>query len=100
MRTVKQPFTHRRPNTLRLEVRYERSFLLDLQQLEPTTLHQARQFVFEEFYQFNQLHDLPGFRQIGTSEIFYRFTLDRYLVSLEVTGQIVKFLRVLPIPEI
>ncbi|MBC7969001.1 MAG: cytotoxic translational repressor of toxin-antitoxin stability system, partial [Verrucomicrobia bacterium] len=52
------------------------------------------------FTSIQQLHALPGFRSLGSSKIFYRFTLDRYLVSLEITGQIVKFLRLLPKPEL
>jgi len=60
----------------------------------------VKQFVFEEFHQLSQLQELPGFRQMDSSGIFYRFTFDRYLISLEVTGQLVKFLRVMPIPEL
>ncbi len=83
-----------------LKVRYERSFLLDLKSLEPTARGQVQQFVFEDFTNIQQLHSLPGFRSLGTSKIFYRFTLDHYLISLEITGQIVKSLRLLPKPEL
>lgn len=82
------------------EVRYERSFLLDMKTLEPAAFQQIQRFVFQDFYDFIQLQDLSEFRQLDTSGIFYRFTLDRYLVSLEVTGRIIKFLRVLPKPEV
>lgn len=85
---------------LRLEIRYERSFLVDLKQLEPTVRQQVHRFVFEEFYTITQLQDLPEFRQLDSSSIFYRFTLDRYLIGLEIMGQIVKFLRVLPKPDV
>ena len=96
----KPPTTRTRPATLGLEVRYERSFLLDLQLLDPSTFRYIKQFVFDEFPNLGQLHTLPDFRQLGQSGIFYRFTLDRYLVTLEMTGHLVKFLRVLPIPEL
>ena len=99
MTPIKQALPWRWRSTFGLEVRYERSFLLDLQQLEPVSFRYIKQFVFEEFPKNKQLQELPAFRQIGSSGIFYRFTLDRYFISLEVTGQLVKFLRVLPIPE-
>lgn len=83
-----------------LEIRYERGFLRDLKQLDPALACQLQKFVFEDFCQFNQLQELPEFRQLGSSGIFYRFTLDQHLISLEITGQIVKFLRVLPKPNI
>lgn len=83
-----------------LEVRYERSFLLDLKNLEPAARQQIQQFVFEDFSSSHQLQTLPAFRPLGSSEIFYRFTIDRYLISLEITGQIVKFLRLLPKPDL
>ncbi len=82
------------------EVRYSRSFLLDLQHLEPAAFQQVKQFVFEEFPSIHQLQVLPELRQLGKSAIFYRFTLDHYLISIEVAGQIVKFLRILPKPEL
>jgi hypothetical protein len=100
MKMVKQALPWQRRTPLGFEVRYERSFLLDLQQIEPVSFRYIKHFVFEEFHQLSQLQELPGFRQIGASGIFYRFTLDRYFVSLEITGQLVKFLRVLPIPQV
>jgi hypothetical protein len=96
-----KPITFRqRRHSQRLEIRYERSFLLDLRQLEPGAFCLIKQFVFEEFAELSKLPDLPSFHKIGSSEIFYRFTLDRYFISLELTGQLVKFLRVIPIPEV
>lgn len=96
-----KPFTTRSLRSLKgLEIRYERSFLLDLKQLEPSARQQIQQFVFEEFTSIHQLYALPAFRPLGNSEIFYRFTIDRYFISLEITGQIVKFLRLLPKPEL
>ncbi|MDX2228023.1 MAG: cytotoxic translational repressor of toxin-antitoxin stability system [Leptolyngbyaceae cyanobacterium bins.349] len=96
---MKTALPWRRRTPLGLEVRYERSFLLDLQHLEPTAFRYIKQYVFEDFHQLSQLPALPAFRPIGSSGIFYRFTLDRYLIGLEVTGQLVKFLRIVPIPQ-
>jgi mRNA-degrading endonuclease RelE of RelBE toxin-antitoxin system len=85
---------------VRLEVRYERSFLLDLKDLEASAYQRVKNFVFEEFLQLHQLQDLPELEQMGSSSIFYRFSWDHYLVAIEVTGQIVKFIRILPRPDI
>ena len=84
----------------RLEVRYDRTFLIDLKSLEFSAFQRVQQFVFGEFFQVNQLQDLPEFQTLGSSEILYRFTLDSYLVSIEITGQIIKFLRILPKPNV
>lgn len=83
-----------------LEVRYERSFLLDLKRLEPTAKQEIQQFALDDFFQLSQLQDLPEFRQLGASKIYYRFTLAGHLVSLERMGQIVKFLRVIRKPDL
>lgn len=99
MNVINQAIPGRR-SSLGLEVRYERSFLIDLQQLELVAFRAVKQFVFEDFLHVGQLQDLPGFHQIGASGIYYRFTLDRYFIGLEVTGHIVKFLRIIPIPQI
>ncbi len=84
----------------RLEVRYDRAFLIDLKSLETSVMQRMHRFVFEEFFKTNQLQDLPEFQPLETSEILYRFTIDTYLISIEVTGQIIKFLRILPQPSI
>lgn len=84
----------------RLEVRYDRAFLIDLKSLESAAFQKLHHFVFEAFFKTNQLQDLPEFQPLETSEILYRFTIDGYLISIEVTGQIIKFLRVLPKPNI
>ena len=84
----------------RLEVRYDRAFLIDLKSLEASVMQRMHRFVFEEFFKTNQLQDLPEFQPLETSEILYRFTIDTYLISIEVTGQIIKFLRILPQPSI
>jgi len=85
---------------VKLEVRYERSFLLDLKRLNPDDYEQVHQFIFEDFLRLGQIYEIPGLQQIGSSAIYYRFTLGQYLVAIEVTGQIVKFLRILPKPDI
>lgn len=83
-----------------LEVRYERTFLIDLKGLETSAFQRVQQFVFKDFFQMGQLHDLNEFQPLGSSGILYRFTLDRYLISIEITGQIIKFLRILPKPDV
>ena len=83
-----------------LEVRYVRSFIEDLKVIESVAYQQIYDFVFIKFSQINYLQELPELRQLGTSGIFYRFTVGNYLIGIEVTGQIVKFIRILPKPEI
>lgn len=84
----------------RLEVRYDRAFLIDLKSLETAAFQRVQQFVFEEFLNVKQLQDLAQFQSIDQSEILYRFTIDHYLICIEVTGQIIKFLRILPKPTL
>jgi mRNA-degrading endonuclease RelE of RelBE toxin-antitoxin system len=83
-----------------LEVRYSRSFLQDLKHLEKAAYQQVYKFVFDEFMQLKQIQDLPGLQQLGSEAIFYRFQLDNYLIGIEVTGHLVKFLRILPKPDL
>ncbi len=83
-----------------LEVRYARSFIKDLTVIESVAYQKIYDFVFIKFSQINYLQELPELRQLGTSSIFYRFTVDNYLIGIEVTGQIVKFIRILPKQEI
>jgi hypothetical protein len=83
-----------------LEVRYARSFLLDIEGLEADARHQVLRFIFEDFYSVHPLHELPEFHQLSANSIFYRFTFDQYLIGLEMTGQLVKFLRILPKPNL
>ncbi|MDY7006902.1 MAG: cytotoxic translational repressor of toxin-antitoxin stability system [Cyanobacteriota bacterium] len=85
---------------MNLEVRYARSFVEDLKTLETVAYQKIYDFVFLKFSQINYLQELPELRQLGTSTIFYRFTVDKYLIGIEVTGQIIKFIRILPKPEI
>ena len=83
-----------------IEVRYARSFLQDLKNLESAAYQQVCTVVFDEFPGLTRIYDLPELHPISSNAIFYRFTIDNYLVGIEVTGQIVKFLRVLPKPYI
>lgn len=83
-----------------IEVRYARSFLRDLRNLESAAYQQVCEVVFEDFLVLKQIQDLPGLQPITSNAIFYRFTIDNYIVGIEVTGEIVKFLRVLPKPNI
>jgi len=47
-----------------------------------------------------QLHYLPDLRQLDREGIFYRLTLENYLIGIELRGEIVKFLRVIPMPDV
>ncbi|MBD1836481.1 cytotoxic translational repressor of toxin-antitoxin stability system [Trichocoleus sp. FACHB-90] len=85
---------------MKLEVRYARSFLRDLKNLEYAARERIYEFVFEEFLRVNQIYDLPELQRLGSDTIFYRFSIDDYLIAIEVTGHIVKFLRVLPKPDL
>ncbi|TAF02442.1 MAG: cytotoxic translational repressor of toxin-antitoxin stability system [Nostocales cyanobacterium] len=86
---------------MNLEVRYARSFLVDLKSLEPAAYERVYDFVFVEWAtQKWHLHNLPELRQLDNEGIFYRFTIDNYLVGIEITGEIVKFLRVIPQPDV
>ncbi|NWF58223.1 MAG: cytotoxic translational repressor of toxin-antitoxin stability system [Fischerella sp.] len=82
-----------------MEVRYARSFLIDLKNLEPAAYQRVYDFVFVEFADKRQLHCLE-LRQLDGEGIFYRFILDNYLVGIELRGEIVKFLRVIPMPDV
>jgi hypothetical protein len=83
-----------------MEVRYARSFLTDLRNLESAAYQRVYHFVFVEFLEKGLLHYLPQMRQIDNEGIFYRLTLDNYLIGIEQRGGIVKFLRVIPMPDV
>ncbi|MEH1890986.1 cytotoxic translational repressor of toxin-antitoxin stability system [Nostoc sp. UHCC 0926] len=83
-----------------LEMRYARSFLLDLKNLEPAAYERVHDFVFIELAQKWQLSDLKELRHLDSEGIFHRFTLDNYLIGIEIRGEIVKFLRVMPMPDV
>ncbi|MEA5575451.1 cytotoxic translational repressor of toxin-antitoxin stability system [Anabaena sp. UHCC 0451] len=86
---------------MEVEVRYARSFLVDLKSLEPAAYIRVYDFVFVEFTSKKwHLHELPELRQLDQEGLFYRFTIDNYLIGIEITGEIVKFLRVVPKPDV
>jgi len=82
------------------EVRYARSFLMDLKSLEPAAYEQVYNFVFVTLSEKLQPHNLPELRQLDQEGIFFRFSLDNYLIAIEIRGEIVKFLRVVPMPDV
>jgi hypothetical protein len=84
----------------RQEVRYDRAFLLDLRGMETSAFKRVQKFVFEEFFQVRELQTLAEFQPLNSSEILYRFTLENHLICIEVTGQIIKFLRIVPRPNL
>ncbi|WP_414542052.1 cytotoxic translational repressor of toxin-antitoxin stability system [Nostoc sp. CCY0012] len=83
-----------------MEVRYARSFLVDLKSLEPAAYQRVYDFVFFEFAENGLLHSLPDLRRLDVEGIFHRFTIDNYLIGIEIRGEIVKFLRVIPMPDV
>ncbi|MFB2967887.1 MULTISPECIES: cytotoxic translational repressor of toxin-antitoxin stability system [Aerosakkonema] len=83
-----------------LDVRYARSFIIDLKNLEFAAREQVYDMVFEKFKHINHIKDLPELKRLDSEGIFYRFTVDNYIIAVELTGHIVKFLRVLPKPDI
>jgi hypothetical protein len=85
---------------LPVEVFYERSFLMDLRMLKVDVADRIRAFVFSDYFQTTPMQFLPEFRALESSKIFYRFTLENHLLSMEVTGHIIKFIRVLPKPPV
>ncbi|MFM7407423.1 MAG: cytotoxic translational repressor of toxin-antitoxin stability system [Cuspidothrix sp.] len=85
---------------MNLEVRYAKSFLVDLKSLEPAAYERVYDFVFVKLAEKLQFYDLPQLRQLDNEGIFFRFTIDNYLIGIEIRGEIVKFLRVVPKPDI
>jgi hypothetical protein len=100
LKTKKPPLSGPTSGNLPVEVFYERSFLLDLRMLKAGVADRIRVFVFSDYFQTTPMQFLPEFRALESSKIFYRFTLEDHLLSIEVTGHIIKFVRVLPKPPI
>ncbi len=94
------PYAPTKVNAVNLEMRYARSFLVDLKSLESAAYQRVFDFVFYEFADKWNLHSLPELRQLDDEGIFHRFTIDNYLVGIEIRGEIVKFLRVIPMPDV
>ena len=83
-----------------MEMRYTQSFLRDLRKLQPANYQQIYDFVFVDFTKNLPLHSLPELRQLDSEGIFYRFTFKGYLIGIEIKGEIVKFLRVIAMPDV
>ncbi|MBE9029912.1 cytotoxic translational repressor of toxin-antitoxin stability system [filamentous cyanobacterium LEGE 11480] len=84
----------------KVEVLYERSFIRDLKGMKLDPADKIEQFVFSDFFETNDFRGLPEFRALPNSDIFYRFTWANHLICIEVTGQIIKFVRALPKPPV
>ena len=69
---------------MKLELRYGRSFLNDVKELDSRAKKRVLDFVFVQFAFSENLHSLPQLRQIDDSGMLYRFTLVNYLVGIEV----------------
>jgi hypothetical protein len=85
---------------MNIEVRYTRSFLADLKNVEDLAFQVIHNLVFVEFVEKPQLHHLPKLRQIDREGIFYRFTVDNYLIGIELKGEIVKFICIIAMPDV
>ena len=83
-----------------MEMRYTQSFLTDLRKLQPANYQRLYNFVFVDFTKNLPLHSLPVLRQLDSEGIFYRFTFEGYLIGIEIKGEIVKFLRVIAMPDV
>ncbi len=82
-----------------LDIRYGRIFLQELNRLDPVAYQGIYEFIFVKSLQLHQRREFPKLRSLGSSNIFFRFSLENYLIGMEVTGHLVKFLRILPKPE-
>lgn len=79
-----------------LEIRYCRSFLLDLKRLDLAAYGRLYQVTLNDLSAIAQLSRLSGLRPLGGSTILYRVTLEGYLIGIEIKGRIIKLVRVLP----
>lgn len=78
-----------------LEIRYCRSFLLDLKRLDLRGYQSIHQIVFFELNRIEHLWQLPALQPLTSNAILYRFRLESHSIGLEMTGGILKFLRIL-----
>lgn len=85
---------------MNIEVRYGKIFLNDLKRVEASAYAIVYNFVFVDFPQKGTMHSLPELRQIDQEGVFYRFRLDNYIIGIELRGEIVKFMRVIPMPDV
>jgi hypothetical protein len=79
-----------------LEIRYCRSFLLDLKRLDLAAYGRLYQVTLSDLSTIVQVSRLSGLRPLGSSTILYRLTLDGHLIGIEIKGRIIKLVRVLP----
>lgn len=85
---------------MNIEVRYAKSFLNDLKRINTPAYSLIYNFVFVDFPAKGTMHSLPQLRQIDQEGVFYRFRLDNYIIGIELRGEIVKFMRVIPMPDV
>lgn len=85
---------------INLEIRYCRSFLLDLKRLDLAAYVRLYAATLTDFSVLAQLSRLSSLRALGGSTILYRLTLEGYPIGIEIKGRIIKFFRVLPVLHI
>lgn len=85
---------------MNIEVRYAKSFLNDLKRVDSLAYSTIYNFVFVDFPPKGTMHSLPRLRQIDREGVFYCFAIDNYIIGIEVRGEIVKFMRVIPMPDV
>lgn len=83
-----------------LDVRYTRSFLIDLRNIEYAAQEQIYTVIFKKYRKIEHIYDLPGLVKLDAEGTLYRCTIDSYTIGLELKGNIIKFWRVLPTPVI
>ncbi len=83
-----------------LDLRYTRSFLVDLRDLEISDQERIFALIFKKYRRLEHIYDLPGLVKLNAEGTLYRCTLDKYTIGLELKGNIIKFWRVLPTPVI
>ena len=83
-----------------LDLRYTRSFLVDLRDLEFSDQERIFALIFKKYRRLENIYDLPGLVKLDAEGTLYRCTLDKYTIGLELKGNIIKFWRVLPTPVI
>jgi hypothetical protein len=79
-----------------LEIRYCRSFLLDLKRLDLAAYQRLYQVTIANLDEIAQLSRLSRLRPLGSSTLLYRLTLEGHLIGIELKGRIIKLVRVLP----
>ncbi|HAX77371.1 MAG TPA: cytotoxic translational repressor of toxin-antitoxin stability system [Cyanobacteria bacterium UBA11372] len=83
-----------------LDLRYTRSFLVDLRDLEFSDQERLFSLIFQKYRRLENIYDLPGLVKLNAEGTLYRCTIDNYTIGLELKGNIIKFWRVLPTPVI